>query len=137
MPPLSRFTLRVAVVYLIAGATLGSLALIGKAIPAYSQWIGFFPLHIVWMVIGGFVQFTLGTAFWILPKFSDRPSFYGNVPAMVLSIVAINGGIFVYTLNFVFSPGGEVALAARLLWLMGAIGAGIHLLPRIKPFQRK
>ncbi len=135
MPLPAVITLRMAVLYLIGGATLGAMVLTGKALPAYAQWITLFPLHIVWIAIGGFVQFTLGTAFWILPKFATGPSFYGNVRAFQWCIGALNVGVILYTVNFVVFQNDLLGLGVRVLWVIAAVAAGIHFFPRIKPFQ--
>ncbi len=135
MPFLSLLTLRMAVLFMVGGATLGALALIDKASLSQGLWIQLFPLHIVWMVIGGFVQFTLGTAFWILPKFATGPSFYGKVKAFQLSIMMLNGGTILYTINFTLFHSSLLNFGIRLLWLVAAIAAALHFFPRVKPFQ--
>ncbi len=135
MPPDSRLTLRLSVLYLVGGATLGMMVLTGKALDAYREWILLFPLHIVWIAVGGMVQFTLGTAFWILPKFANKPSFYGNVTAYRWCIALLNAGIIIYTVNFTLWQLSWLAALVRWVWGIGAIAAGIHFFPRIKPFQ--
>ncbi len=135
MPYLSLITLRLSVLFMVGGATLGAMALTGKALPGVAHWVALFPLHIVWMVIGGFVQFTLGTAFWILPKFADGPSFYGNVRAYQVSIATLNFGVILYTLQFSLHLPLFIGSVVRVLWVLAAASAAYHFFPRIKPFQ--
>ncbi|NOX38653.1 MAG: hypothetical protein GXO78_14075 [Calditrichaeota bacterium] len=135
MPARSQWTLRLALIYMVGGATLGAMMLIGKVHPPLAHWMNGLPLHIAWMVGGGFLQFVMGTAFWILPKFADRPSFYGNVFFFDTAVVALNVGLIVYSLahgvaafTFLKSWSWPLFAIALLAWMA-------HVFPRIKPFQ--
>ncbi len=135
MPLRSQITLRLALGYMVAAATLGAWMLVGKTIPHTIAWTKWLPLHIAWMVGGGFLQFIMGTAFWILPKFANQPSFYGRVYWFDLAVISLNGGLFLFTVAQFLPPGSFWQALSR--WGFGiAVFAFIaHIFPRIKPFR--
>lgn len=72
MPLLTRLSVRLALLYLTLGATLGALLLIHKGLTIMPWAWSLLPVHIEVMFIGWMTQFALGMAFWILPRFSGR-----------------------------------------------------------------
>ncbi len=135
MPTRSQWTLRLALIYMLGGATLGAMVLIGKVHPPLGHWMPTLPLHIAWMVGGGFLQFVMGTAFWILPKFADRPSFYGNVFFFDAAVVALNAGLLSYSLGQAISAFTFLKSGSGLLFAIAMLAWIAHIFPRIKPFQ--
>src|SRR5699024_525770 len=88
----SRQMLRLALVYLLIGAALGALMLIQKAFPFNAAiWI-FRPVHIQLLIWGFIIQFTLGTAYYILPRYV-KGSARGSKKAGWGVVVALNAGI--------------------------------------------
>ena len=73
MPNLTRWYIRAAFIYLLLGFTIGALLLASKGIqlfPALWLWL---PIHIEFLLYGWVVQLTLGMAFWILPRYWQKP----------------------------------------------------------------
>ena len=78
MPRLTRLYVRAALVYLILGFSLGALLLANKGLPLHPALWAWLPAHIEFLLMGWIVQFALGIAFWIVPRFW-RPPRRGNV----------------------------------------------------------
>lgn len=55
--------------YLAVGLLIGVLMLINKAIFISPMFWFLIPAHIEIMIFGWIIQFTLGVAYWILPRF--------------------------------------------------------------------
>ena len=71
MPAPSRWMIRFSLFYLLAGFTIGALILIAKAYPVYSEVWMLLSVHIEILIFGFIIQFTMGTAYWILPRFLE------------------------------------------------------------------
>jgi len=61
--------LRTSLLYLLAAFTIGAAMLAGKAYPIYPQIWQLLPVHIEISIFGWIIQFTMGTAYWILPRY--------------------------------------------------------------------
>ncbi len=117
MPRLSLWFVRAALLYLLAGFTIGALLLAEKGIAFYPPVWTLFPLHMEFLLIGWFAQLAMGVAFWILPRFSREPP-RGNVRLIWLSFLLINLGLLISVLQLWFS-------LAILIGRIFEIGAGL------------
>ncbi|HKK44826.1 MAG TPA: hypothetical protein VJ964_04855 [Balneolaceae bacterium] len=99
MPAQSRWMIRCSLIYLLVGFVIGALLLSAKTYPALSQlWI-LLPVHIEILIFGFIIQFTLGTAYWILPRFiKGKPR--GNSGIAKLVVGSLNAGIFLNIMTF-------------------------------------
>ncbi len=69
MPAVSRWMIRLSLIYFIAGILAGAFLLIHKAYPLHpTAWL-LLPLHIEVTIFGWIIQYTLGTAYWMLPRY--------------------------------------------------------------------
>lgn len=99
MPTPSRWMIRCSLIYLLAGFLIGGLLLVGKAFPHYSiQWF-LLPVHIEIVIFGWIIQFTLGTAYWILPRYLEGPA-RGNIVWGKLMVLSLNLGILIMILSY-------------------------------------
>ncbi len=141
MPPLSRWFVRTAFLYLAVGFTLGGLILVQKGLgilPGVWAWL---PVHVALVLFGWILQFTLGMAYWILPRWGViEGRNRGNDTLPRLSYAGWNGGLLCLLaaplLRSAWSAqaaawcngiGGTFLVLAALLFLA-------HAWPRIKPF---
>lgn len=93
MPLISRIMIRLSLVYLSGGVILGGLMLASKAVPFYPEIWGFLPVHIELLIFGWIIQFTMGTAYWIFPRFlMDRPR--GPRTRPIMMVIMLNLGIW-------------------------------------------
>jgi hypothetical protein len=128
MPRLAVLTVRASFVHLIIGTSLGAFLLTTKATGLWPVVWAWLPAHVETMLVGWLVQFALGVAFWILPRFGGQR---GSVPLAWLAIVLLNAGVVLSGLA-PYLRASQPALAGRLLSL-AAIGAfALHAWPRIK-----
>ncbi len=73
MPDVSRFMIRAALLWLLAGGVTGAVLLAEKGIPLWAgAWI-LLPMHINTVIFGWMIQFVLGVAYWMLPKYREEP----------------------------------------------------------------
>lgn len=99
MPAPSRWMIRASLIYLLIGFTLGAALLASKAYPSYSAVWLLLPIHIEVMIFGWIIQLTMGTAYWILPRFLKGES-RGDPLLSKLMVVALNAGIILNVLSY-------------------------------------
>ena len=128
MPALSRWSIRLALAYLLLGFTLGALLLISKGTGWLSlSWRGF-AAHQEFLLIGWTAQMAIGIGYWIFPRF--RGNQRGNTALVKIALLCLNVGIWLVALNPWL---GSIAWqAGRLLEGTAAIAFGIYAWPRIK-----
>lgn len=98
MPAVSRWMIRFSFVYLFLGIVMGALMLIHKAYPLHPALWQLLPLHIEVTIFGWIIQFTLGTAYWMLPRFLKNPQRGNKLPAVAM-ILFLNLGILLVVIN--------------------------------------
>jgi hypothetical protein len=132
MPRVSAWTVRFSLVYLGIGFSLGGLLLSNKGL-AYLPviWI-LLPVHVEILMVGWVIQFALGVANWILPRF--RGGIRGNAKLAWLALALLNTGILLSTAGTLLIFKAAV-LAGHAL---EGVGAGLFLLNlwrRVKPLE--
>lgn len=127
MPALARIYIRTALVWLAVGTTLGGIILWSKASPVPGAWT-LLTAHITLVTWGWILQFTLGVAYWILPRFGvERPRPYLAAVAYALLNAALVLGA-VASLMPVPWP-GVVVSALQLAALLAFV---LHAWPRVR-----
>ncbi len=130
MPRLSQWYIKISFGYLLAGFTVGALLLANKGQPLHPALWGLLPAHIEWLLIGWVAQFTLGVAFWILPRFWKAPR-RGKTTGAVVAIVLLNAGVVLVSLGGILQLGLWVTAAGRLLEIGAAAAFAQVAWPRI------
>ncbi len=131
MPRLSVWMLRTALLALLAGSALGAWLLATE--PGYdTARAAFRELHLTLLLFGWLVQFVLGVAYWMLPRYANAPDRgppWAGWTAYALFLAGLGLGVLGLPL-----PSHGLAPAGRLL-LAGATLAFVVLLwGRAKPF---
>lgn len=144
MPPLARYFVKAAFVYLLAAFLL-------TALMALNEWLGFSrwlravylsQLHL--LVVGWITQLAIGVAYWIFPRFfkDDNPLPRGSDKLTWAVLILLNAGL---VLRFVAEPpylmGGPKWLAALLalagiLQALAVLGFGWLIWGRVRPMER-
>lgn len=131
MPRLSVWFIRAALIHTGVGFLFGSLLLHHKGIPLYDWTWKLLNPHVEIMVFGWTMQFIMGIAFWILPRFSG-PQRYGRTRLGWLSFCLLNAGVVLagvaawFRLDSVMLVGHVLALGAVVIFV-------VLIWPRIKP----
>lgn len=120
MPAVSRWMIRCSFVYLFLGIGMGALMLIHKAYPLHPALWQLLPLHIEITIFGWIIQFTLGTAYWMLPRFLKSPQ-RGSLKAAYLMVIVLNAGILLTLADDLIRTELPVQLTGRSLELLAVI----------------
>jgi len=120
MPKISRLMIRFSYAFLFLGICLGAAMLIHKAYPLHHTLWRLLPIHIEMLIFGWIIQFTLGTAYWILPRFLKAPQRGPTVPAYLM-VVSLNSGILLTITGHIIGTGVPVQLVGRSLELVAVI----------------
>lgn len=117
MPSISRWMIRCSFIYLLLGIAMGTVMLIHKAYPLHPAVWQLLPIHIEITIFGWIIQLTLGTAYWMLPRFLEAPK-RGSAWLGILMVLILNVGILFTVLDDVIQTELPVQLLGRCLELL-------------------
>lgn len=129
MPRLSVWMIRAALLHLGTGILLGALLLFDKGIPLNLPVGRLLTPHIEMLLMGGLLQLAMGTAVWIVPRFTG-PQRYGRIRLAWLAFGLFNAGIALYILGEGWHP---VSIVGRGMELGAGVLFALYIRPRIKP----
>ncbi|MBN2472076.1 MAG: hypothetical protein JXN59_15245 [Anaerolineae bacterium] len=132
MPKLSVWMVRASLLHMGTGFLFGSLLLHHKGIPIYAWTWRLLDPHIEIMIFGWTMQFVMGVAFFVLPRFSHQENRYGAEYLGWWSFALLNGGVCLAAFAGWFSV-DSLALSGRLFVLLGVAAYVVMIWPRIKP----
>ena len=131
MPRVAVWLVRLSLLHLALGATLGAVLLVGKGMALPGWILALRPLHVEVLLFGFVIQLAFGVAWWILPRTPE-------LPATRLPWIAgflLNAGLWTAGLVFVAGWPGEVSLAARVLQAVALMAFARGIWPRIRSFR--
>lgn len=126
MPTLTRWFLRLGLLYLLAGLTVG----VGMALRP--DWIALRPVYLHLLLVGWITQLIFGVAHWMFPR-ATREQPRGREPLGWTILVLLNAGLLLRVLVEPFAPeAGEGWLLAvsGALQLGAALLFAMHIWPR-------
>ena len=129
MPRLSQWYIKAALLYLLAGFTIGMLMLANKGVPFYPALWRLLPVHIEFLLVGWTLQFVLGVAFWIAPRFWQPPR-RGDERGAVAAWILLNLGVWAVVAG-VWLETAAFMLPGRLLEATAVAAFAWHIWPRI------
>jgi hypothetical protein len=132
MPRLSVVFIRLGLVHLAIGFTLGGLLLANKGQPLHPATWSLLPAHIEFLLSGWTLQLTMGVAFWILPRFSRAPR-RGNERLAWTALALVNLGVLLAGVGPLLSASPWLVLGGRLAQAAAALLFVLHAWPRVKP----
>jgi len=113
MPRLSIWAVRLSLLYLLFGFTLGALMLANKGVP-FAPWVwSLLPAHIDILLFGFVIQLAIGMAYWILPRY--RGGSRGNETVLWITVGLLNLGIWTVTFIGLLNLPGQWLAIGRLL----------------------
>lgn len=140
MDRLTSVMLRTALIWLLAGISLGGAMLVDRKVPG--QWrLWFTPGHGHMLFVGWFLQFAVGVAYWLLPRRrSDaRPLGYNEQLAFT-AVIALNIGLAARVSAEAFERAGNASdvtfssLALSAVLQIAAVAIFTYQLwPRVAP----
>lgn len=136
MPALTRWCVRAALVYLVAGMAMGSWMLLLEAHRGYGPGVPWATLHAHVLLVGFLLLLVFGVAFWMFPKVSgQRPGREGGWVAFGL----LNTGLLLRVLAEPFAveadsaPAWDVLLGiAAVLPALAAVAFAVAIWPRVR-----
>lgn len=131
MPSLSAWAIRLALLHLVAGLTIGSLMLANKGVPFAPQLWRWLPAHVEFLLVGWTVQLALGVAHWIIPRF--RGGNFGRLGLAQLSIALLNSGVVLIALTSILQLPAATGIVGRLLEAVAVLLFALYIWPRIRP----
>jgi hypothetical protein len=132
MPRLSIWAIRLSLLYLLLGFTLGALMLANKGVP-FAPWIwSLLPAHIDILLFGFIIQLAIGMAYWILPRY--RGGGRGNESVLWITVGLLNLGIWMVTFIGLLSLPGQWLVLGRLLEGIAAVLFAFQAWRRIRTF---
>jgi hypothetical protein len=133
MPRLSVWMVRSALLELGIGITLGTLMLWNKgSLFDLRIWL-LVSTHLELLIVGWLMQFALGVAFWVLPRFTQEPR-YGSVRRGWIGYGLLNGGILLVIIGIWTSGLADLQPIGRLVEVIAVVILISVLWPRVKPF---
>lgn len=131
MPRLSVWFIRTALLYLGAGFTIGSLALLQKAVPTLPWTPMLLTMHMEFLLPGWTLQLAMGVAYRMLPRFTDGPK-WGDESSAWLAYILVNIGVLSVATG---SLAGlyQMVLLGRIAETAATAAFLRHAWPRIKP----
>lgn len=112
MPVISRWMIRSSLIYLFLGTLMGAVMLIHKAYPLHPAVWQLLPLHIEITLFGWIIQLTLGTGYWMLPRFLKAPH-RGSKKAAIVMVMLLNTGIWLNVMADILTTEIPVQLIGR------------------------
>ena len=118
---------RLSLVYLVVGSTLGAIMLLDRAfqVAEFIWWTR--PFHIELLFFGWFVHLAFGVASWILPRTAGAP----GVRVLAAAVIVLNMGIFAVGAGQMLAMDG-LTFVGRLAEMLGVIVFAVYIWPRIR-----
>ena len=111
MPRVSVWRVRMALLYLGLGFTLGALMLSAPILGLAPAVLKLRPLHAEILLVGWMMQLAFGVAYWILPRLpGTRPR--GSEQLAWLSLTLLNGGTVAVGLGHIVDAPAGVSVSA-------------------------
>ncbi len=139
MPPLSRWYIKLALIYFVAALALGALQALQTPLHLSPVLAVTGPAYVHLLVVGWITQMIFGVAYWMFPKYAPPPAApRGNNAVAVATFVLLNLGLLMRVVVEPVRawrpdalPGWPLVVAAVAQWLAG-LGFAANTWPRVK-----
>lgn len=125
MPNLSVWCIRMALLHLGLGFTLGALMLSAPVFGLASAVLKLRPLHAEILLVGWMAQLAFGVAYWILPRLpGNRPR--GRERVAWLSLALLNAGVLAVGLEQILNAPTSVLVVGRVAEALAVFAFATH-----------
>jgi cbb3-type cytochrome oxidase subunit 1 len=132
VPSLTVWCVRMALLYLGLGFTLGALMLSSPVLGVAPAVLKLRPLHAEILLVGWMAQLAFGVAYWILPRLpGNRPR--GSEQLAWLSLTLLNAGVLAVGLGQILNAPTSVSAVGRGAEALAVFGFAIHAWSRAWP----
>ncbi|PJZ81062.1 hypothetical protein [Leptospira meyeri] len=119
-PIQSVWFIRISLIYLLLGTSLGVVLMFNKAFAFSSEIWRLLPLHYSILIWGFFLQLIMGTAYWMFPKFlSENPR--GAIWQVWFLFYTYNLGLILFLITKFILPFESLALLGKFLIFLGLV----------------
>ncbi|MCW7491917.1 cbb3-type cytochrome c oxidase subunit I [Leptospira sp. 2 VSF19] len=119
-PRPSVWFIRVSLIYLMIGSSLGAILMLNKAFNLDPEIWRYLPLHYSILIWGFFIQLIMGTAYWMFPKFlSEKPR--GSTWQVWFLFYSYNSGLVLFLITKFIFPFEFLVLIGKFLIFLGLI----------------
>ena len=133
MPFPSVLLVRTALCWLAAGVAMGALLLASKAAPLPAGVLRLFHAHSEAVLVGWMVQFAMGVAWWILPKYPRLPE-RGPAAPVWAAWLLLNVGVVLAGVGRSVGASDGLVMAGRMAETLAAAVFAAGMWPRVKAF---
>jgi heme/copper-type cytochrome/quinol oxidase subunit 1 len=131
VPRVSVWCVRMALLYLGLGFTLGALMLAAPILGLAPAVLKLRPLHAEILLVGWMMQLAFGVAYWILPRLpGNRPR--GSEQLAWLSLILLNGGIVAVGLAYIVNAPAGVSVFGRVAEALAVFAFATHAWTRAR-----
>lgn len=133
MPRHSVWLIRLALLHLILGFTLGALMLAWEGAGLPSALEALRPLHTEVLLVGWMLQLAFGVANWILPFGRGRT----EGPLLLVIIGLLNGGVWMTGLSPLVFSSVLLQAAGHAVEAGAALAFAAHIWPRLRALPQR
>ncbi len=120
MPVQSIWMIRLSLGYLLCIAFLGSLLLIHKTVEIHPALWSLLPVHYEMAIWGWLLQFVMGTAYWMFPRYLKGPK-RGSPRLAWMVVVSLNFGLWLLLVSYFIQFSRYTKLAGRSLIIISVL----------------
>lgn len=125
MPVVSIWMIRLSLSFLFITFVTGSVMLLNKAFGWSPALWALLPIHLEVALLGWVLQFVMGTAYWMFPRYLRGPK-RGNIRMARMMVIILNSGILLSA----FSIGNTWVLFIGRFLLLTGVGFFVALMWR-------
>ncbi len=134
MPRLSCWLVRCALLYLVAGFSLGAWMLMAKALSLAAVVGAWRALHAEVLMVGWLIQLAMGVSYWILPRLNEQNQ-RGYESRVWAAFGTLNTGIALSCVAL-WTDWSALLLTGRVLEASSVLLYASAMLPRLRRLSR-
>lgn len=127
MPAQSIWMIRISMGYLLFITIIGSLLLIHKVVEIHPAMWAFLPVHYEMAIWGWMVQFVMGTAYWMFPRYLQAKRPRGSESSAWMIVALLNSGIILLVIEHLTQISPFFKISGRIL-IISSVGLFVSMM---------